>query len=83
MYLDDWLIQASFRKEALWARDIVLDLCCQLGIVINYDKSHLSPTWTVTYLEMMTDSPSLRAFPSPERVLTLLSQIGEFLSCRR
>ena len=43
-YLDDWLILASSSIEALWARDIVLDRCRHLGIPINYNKSHLSPT---------------------------------------
>ena len=28
-YLDDWLILASSRMKALWARDMVLDLCRQ------------------------------------------------------
>ena len=82
-YLDDWLVLASSRKEALWARDIVLDRCLQLGIVVSYDKSHLAPSRTAMYLGMTIKSPSLRAFSSPERVLTLLSQVGEFLSCRR
>ena len=82
-YLDDWLVLASSRKEGLWARDIVLNLCRQLGIVVNYDKSHLTPSRTAAYLGMMIESSSLRAFPSPERVLTLLSQIGKFLSYRR
>ena len=34
-YLDDWLILASSHQEALWARDLVLDLCLPLGIVVN------------------------------------------------
>ena len=82
-YLDDWLVLASSRKEALWARNIVLNLYHQLGIVVNYDKSHLTPSRTATYLGMTIKSPSLRALPSPERVLTLLSQIGKFLSYRQ
>ena len=79
-YLDDWLILASSRIEALWARDVVSDLCRQLGIFISYDKSHLSPTQSATYLGMVIESRSLKAFPSPERVSTLLSQLDEFLS---
>ena len=43
-YLDDWLVLAPSILEALRARDIVLNLCQDLGIIINYDKSHLSPS---------------------------------------
>ena len=82
-YLDDWLLLASSRAGALWARDTVLALCRQLGLVMNFDKSYLTPTQTATYRGMGIVSPSLRAFPSPERVSTLLSQITEFLSCRQ
>ena len=82
-YLDDWLVLASSRKEALWARDVILHLCHQLGIVVNLAKSHLNPSRTAMYLGMTIESPSLRAFPSQERISTLLSQLGDFLSCRR
>ena len=75
-YLDDWLLLASSRAE-------VLTLCHQLGIVINLKKSFLNLTQTATYLGMVIVSPSSRAFPSPERVSTLLSQITKFLSYRQ
>ena len=82
-YLGDWLVLASIRVEALWAMDKVLYLCHQLGIVVNHAKLHLVPSHCATYLGMYLESPSLRAFPSQERVLTLGSQLGEFLSCRQ
>ena len=82
--LDDWLILAPSRIEALWANDTVLDLCHPLGSLINYDESHLSPSQSSTYLWMVIKSQTLRAFPtSPERVLTLFSQLEEFLYHRR
>ena len=34
-FLDDWLVLASSREECLQARGVVIDLCHQLGIVIN------------------------------------------------
>ena len=82
-YLDDQLVLASSRVEALWARDKVLDLFRQLGIVVNLAKSHLIPSRSATYLGMYLESPSLQAFPSQERVSTLRSQLNEFLSCRQ
>ena len=81
--LDNWLVLASSQTEALWTRDTVLDLCCQLGIIINLNKSHLSPSQSVTYLGMVIQSPTFKAFPSLEEVSALLLQIEELLSCRR
>ena len=51
-YLDDWLVLASSKKEALWAREVVLNRCHQLGIVVNLAMSHLNPSHTATYLGM-------------------------------
>ena len=82
-YLDNWLVLVSSRVEALWARDKVLELCNQPGIVVNHAKSHLIPSHSATYLGMYLESPSLRALLSPERVSTLRSQLDEFLSCRQ
>ena len=82
-YLDNWLGLALSRVEALWARNKVLDLCHQLGIVVNHTKSHLIPSRSATYLRMYLESPFLKAFLSQERVSTLRSQLDEFMSCRQ
>ena len=74
-YLDDWLVLMSCRTNALWARDTVLALCRDLGILVNLAKSHLVPACSATYLGMTIVSPTLKAFPSQERVLALLAQI--------
>ena len=52
-YLDDWVILVSSLSEALWARITVLNLCHQLGIIINLEKSHLLPSQSVMYLGMV------------------------------
>ena len=44
-YLEDWLVQASSRELVLQALDSVLQLCLELGIVINRDKSNLIPSF--------------------------------------
>ena len=89
--------------------DKVLNLCHQLGIVVNHAQSHLIPSHSVTYLipshsvtylipshsvtylipshsvtylGMYLEISSLSAFSSQERILTLISQLDEFLSCR-
>ena len=42
-YLDDWQVLATSRKEAMWAWDVVLRRCHQLGIVVNLAKSYFNP----------------------------------------
>ena len=81
-YLDDWLVLASSQTNALWARDMVLSHCRDLGFLVNLAKSHLVPARSATYLGMTIATPTWRAFPSQERVSALLTQIDEFLSYR-
>ena len=65
-YFDDWLVLTSSWTNALWARDTVLALCCDLGILVSLAKSQLVPAWSATYLGMVIVSPALWAFPSRE-----------------
>lgn len=66
IYLDDMLF-LNERREGLVA-DVKLasDLLQGLGFLINWEKSHPSPTQTLEFLGMVLDSPSL-AFISPEK----------------
>ena len=79
-YLDDWLVQSSSRDSLLRDLQVFLDLCHELGIVVNPDKSHLEPSQVVQYLGVVIDTQSFRASPLPDRVARLLSTAGEFLS---
>ena len=60
-YLDDWLVQASSKEACIRARDLTLELCLDLGIVVNMEKSHLCPAQTATYLGMVIDATALWA----------------------
>ena len=64
-YLDDWLIQASSREQVLLALESVLQLCQQLGIVVNWEKSHLIPSQRVEYLGVLFDS-DFQGFACPK-----------------
>ena len=77
-YLDDWLVQSLSRESLLHDLQVVLDLCRELGIVVNPSKSHLVPSQVVQYLGVVIDS---RASPSSERVAKLFSTADAFLSC--
>ena len=80
-YLDDWLVQSSSCESLLHDLQVVLDLCRELGIVVNPAKSRLVPSQVVQYLGVVIDSRSFRASPSPDRVARLQSTASEFLSC--
>ena len=80
-YLDDWLVQSSSRESLLEDLQTVLQLCPELGIVVNPQKSNLVPSQVVQYLGVVIDSTSFRASPSVERISRLQSTAAEFLSC--
>ena len=80
-YLDDWLVQSSSRESLLEDLQTVLQLCHELGIVVNPQKSNLVPSQVVQYLGVVIDSTSFRASPSEERISRLQSTAAEFQSC--
>ena len=80
-YLDDWLIMASSRQEACWARDMVLQLCQELGIIVNLDKSSLLPSQSIVYLGIQIELKTFRASPTPSRIEKFLI-VEEFLSSK-
>ena len=82
-YLDDWLLQASSRKQVLLALRTVLRLCRSLGIVVNWEKSQMIPTQQMVYLGVILNSTSFRASLALKRVEKLLSIGDVFLSCVR
>ena len=77
-YLDDWLVLAPSEKACLRARELVLDLCKELGIVVNMEKSSLVPAQETIYLGMKIESVTLRASPTVARQRNLLSLIEKF-----
>ena len=60
-YLDDWLVIAESRDLLLQHWELVYQLCGDLGIIINWEKSDLQPS-CVQYLGMLIDT-SLESFP--------------------
>ena len=78
-YLDDWLVQSSSRGSLLVGLRTVLQLCHELGIVVNPPKSNLVPSQVVQYLGVVIASTSFRASPSVERISRLQSTAAEFV----
>ena len=73
-YLNDWLILASSWDLCLRARDLVLQVCQELGIKVNPAKSILTPSQDMTYLGIVLQTETMRAFPT-ESYISLLGQI--------
>ena len=80
-YLYDWLIQAASRSQVLIALDAVLQLCHSLGIVVNWEKSHLVPAQQMILLGVLLDLWSFRALAAQKRVENFLSIGHQFFSC--
>ena len=81
-YLDDWLVLGSSFQEIMRARDFLLWLCDQLGILVNHSKGTLTLSQRLDYLGMTLQSNPLRAFPTQARVRKALSLVTEFESSR-
>ena len=79
-YLDDWLVQSSSRESLLRDLHTVLDLCHDLGIVVNPQKSHLVPSQEVQYLGVVINAETFMASPSQERISRLQSTAAAFRS---
>ena len=62
-YLDDWLVQSSSQASLLRDLQTVLQLCHELGIVVNPQKSNLVPSQVVQYLGVVIDAKTFRASP--------------------
>ena len=79
-YLDDWLVQSSSQASLLRDLQTVFQLCHELGIVVNPQKSSLVPSQVVQYLGVVIDAKTFRASLSQERISKLLSTAKEFRS---
>ena len=79
-YLDDWLILSSSEAKTRQHLQQLFALCRSLGIIINEEKSDLSPSRSVEYLGMIIDTVSARAFPTETQIQKFLSLARKFLS---
>ena len=60
--------------------DLVLQLCRDLGIVINWEKSDLHPSTHVQYLDMLIDTSLEKVFPSEARLSQFQEVATSFLA---
>ena len=77
-YLDDWLISADTREEAIRHTDVVVSHLTSLGFTMNWEKSSLVPSQQTTFLGIRLDSTTLGACLSQDRIDTFLACIRSF-----
>ena len=83
LYLDDWLILAKSPQEMERALKFILDLALNLGIIINEEKSQLTPTQVGTYLGMIINTSRFWVFPTLKRIDNALSTFIEFRNSKK
>ena len=87
-YLDDWLIVDSSRQAVAEKTRFLVNLCTQLGLVINFPKSDLTPAQDFEFLGYHYDLKNFMVRPTAPKVLILRERIllllqGEGGSARR
>lgn len=78
-YLDDWLIAASDQVSSSEHTGVVTQLCQDLGLMVNSQKSDLIPSQTAVYLGMDLDTESFQVRPTEARVDKFLALLRSFL----
>lgn len=69
-YLDDWLVCAQSRDQALRDTSILLDHVSRLGLAVNFAKSSLIPSRQVIFIGIAINSVTMKA-----SVLKLVSHV--------
>ncbi|CAM4454824.1 unnamed protein product [Leuciscus chuanchicus] len=77
-YLDDWLILAQSRSVLIEHTTILLDHLKNLGLRVNWAKSSLSPSQTISFLGTELDSLSMIARLSPQRAVDIQRTASSF-----
>ena len=70
-YLDDWLPRAQCPATCLQDTQTLLDLCQELGWVVNLKKSELTPQLVFNFVGYRFDLKTGRVLPTQDRWSTL------------
>ena len=79
-YLDDWLVRARSHQICLQHTQTLVDLCQELGWLVNKAKSELEPNQVFNFVGYQFDSKEGRVRPTPEHWQTLQTKIRELIS---
>ena len=78
-YLDDWLVRAPCEETCLRHTQTLLDLCCNLGWVVNRSKSELVPQQVFNFVGYRFDFSQGLVKPTQERWMSLTQKINFLL----
>ena len=80
VYLDDWLIRSQDKEKLIHQKVTVLALCQELGLMVNWEKSDLTPKQDYVFLGYRFENLSHRVFPPEDRIQSILKLVHTFLS---
>ena len=78
-YLDDWLVRAPSYQECLLHTQLLVNLCRDLGWVVNLDKSELIPKQVFNFVGYQYDLKTGRVRPTQDRWLAVQAKIRSLL----
>ena len=77
-YLDDWLVCARSRVDALSDLALLIEHVTRLGLTVNYAKSSLTPSQGAVFIGIQLESQLMRAAPSRRRVDDIVQLVQQF-----
>ena len=79
-YLDDWLVRVTSHQACLQHTQDLVQICQELGWLLNLDKSELEPKQIFDFVGYQFDLRAGRVRPTPDRWQNLQDKILEVLS---
>lgn len=81
-YIDDSLIVSDSPEEAQFSGDKTVELFQELGFIINWNKTMLSPNTRVEYLGFVIDSVTMTVTLPERKRDTLIAECSKLLAAR-
>ena len=79
-YLDDWLVRARSHQVCLQHTQELVQICQNLGWLVNLEKSELEPKQIFNFVGYQFDLQAGRVRPTPDRWKSLQDKILHLLS---
>ena len=83
VYIDDMLILANSKEEAIQHLEVLLFLLEALGFMVNSEKSHLSPSQEIEFLGLQVDSQNTLLRLPGEKLRLIRKEAIELLQKER
>ena len=83
IYLDDFLLLAATKEEAVKNTHLLITLLQSLGFIINFKKSSLTPSQVITFLGFKIDSTSMMLSLPAEKINKILDCAHRLLAPQR